>query len=250
MAAGKFGPASSILLLDGFNVLSNKVTSMSHKIEAVQANTTGLGDSFEEHAPVGLKRVTVQQDGAFFDTTATTGGHVAFSAKVPTSAQQAVRIMCMGTAGQTTGYDFYGISGAFSVSYEVLSSNEDLQKANVEYVCTGQADVSGKILQPLATKTSTWNTESTSVDNAASSSNGGAGYLQCTAASGFSAFVGKIRHSADDTTFADLITFTDNVTSPFAERKTVTGTVNRYLSFTGTATGTGSITVFAGFSRS
>jgi hypothetical protein len=80
--------------------------------------------------------------------------------------------------------------------------------------------------------------------------NGGVGYLQVSAASGFTNFVGKIRDSPDDVTYADLITFTDNVSAPFAERLTVAGTVDRYTAFDGNVTGAGSITVFCGFSRS
>ena len=247
MAQGKFGPASSILLLDGYNILSNKVTSMRHKITSPTTSMTGLGDTFEENAPIGVKRLEVVQEGAFFDTTALYS-HAAFSASVPTSAQQAVRVMCMGMAGNTIGYDFYGISGTYSNAYEVLNEGSDLTKVNVEYVCTGAGDVNGKILQVLEAKTADWN--QASVDNSASSSDGGSGYIQCTAGSGFSAFEGKIQHSADDASWADLITFTASVADPYAERKTVTGTVNRYLRFTGNGTGTGTITVFAGFSRS
>jgi hypothetical protein len=84
----------------------------------------------------------------------------------------------------------------------------------------------------------------------ANSLNGGAGYLEVTASTGFTNFVGKIKHSSDDSTYADLITFTDNVSAPFAERKTVSGTVHRYLAFDGDVTGTGSITAWAGFARS
>lgn len=83
----------------------------------------------------------------------------------------------------------------------------------------------------------------------ASTPNGGAGYLAVTAASGFTNFVGKIRDSADGETFADLVTFSDNVSAPFAERVAVTGNVDRYLAFDGNVTGTGSITAVAGFSR-
>ncbi len=70
-----------------------------------------------------------------------------------------------------------------------------------------------------------------------------------TACSGFTNFVAKIRDSADDTTYADLITFADNVTAPFGERATVTGTVDRYLSVDGNVTGSGSITAWVGFAR-
>lgn len=84
----------------------------------------------------------------------------------------------------------------------------------------------------------------------ASTVNGGVGYQAVSAFSGFTGVVGKIRHSADDITYADLITFTNVTTAPTAERLTVAGTVNRYLSVSGTVTGTGSITPFVGFTRS
>jgi len=167
---------------------------------------------------------------------------------VPTSPQATARIMCVGFAGQTVGYPMVGCEGAFSDSYEVLAELGNLQKANVTYAMTGTRSA-GVILQPLAAQTDSWDTTSTPVDNGSSSSAGGVGFIQCTAASGFSAFVGKIRHSSDDVTYSDLLSFTDNVTAPFAERVTVSGTVNRYVSFTGIITGTGSITVFAAFAR-
>jgi hypothetical protein len=75
------------------------------------------------------------------------------------------------------------------------------------------------------------------------------GFLQVSACSGFTNFVGKIQDSADDTTYADLVTFADNVTDPYAEAVTVTGTVDRYLSFDGNITGSGSITCMSGFAR-
>lgn len=79
--------------------------------------------------------------------------------------------------------------------------------------------------------------------------NGGVGYQAISAYSGFTGVVGKIRHSADDTTYADLITFTNVTTGPIAERLTVSGTVNRFTCSTGTVTGAGSITPFVGFCR-
>lgn len=77
---------------------------------------------------------------------------------------------------------------------------------------------------------------------------GGAGYLQVTAYSGFTNVVVRIRHSPDDITYADLITFA-TVTGITSQRVVVAGTVDRYLCSTGTVTGSGSITPFSGFSR-
>lgn len=79
--------------------------------------------------------------------------------------------------------------------------------------------------------------------------NGGVGYQSVSALSGLTGFVGKIRDSSDDTTYADLIDFTNVTAAPAAERKTVSGTVDRYLCFDGNVTGTGSIKPFVGFKR-
>lgn len=84
--------------------------------------------------------------------------------------------------------------------------------------------------------------------------NGGFAFQQVSAFSGFTGFVGKVRHSADDTTYADLATFADVTSAPgssAAEAVTVAAgtTVHRYLSYDGNVTGSGSITVMAGFAR-
>jgi hypothetical protein len=71
---------------------------------------------------------------------------------------------------------------------------------------------------------------------------GGAGYLQVTAFSGFSGFIAKVRDSVDDVTYADLITFADVTSAPTAQRVAATGTVDRYLAMDGNVTGAGSIT--------
>ncbi len=83
----------------------------------------------------------------------------------------------------------------------------------------------------------------------ANSSNGATGYQMVTAMTGFTGFVGKLRDSADDTTYADLISFANVTSAPGKERATVSGTVDRYMSFDGDTTGSGSIDVFCMLSR-
>ncbi len=85
----------------------------------------------------------------------------------------------------------------------------------------------------------------------ANSANGGAGYQMVPAMAGFTGFIGKIRDSADDITYGDLLTFTNVTAAPAAERLTnVADTVvDRYLCYTGTPTGAGSVTAFVGFAR-
>ena len=85
---------------------------------------------------------------------------------------------------------------------------------------------------------------------------GGVGYLQVTAGSGFTNFVGTIQHNVDATNsggWSDLVTFADTTTDYSTAQRVATATtttqVHRYLRFNGNVTGSGSLTVFAGFAR-
>lgn len=88
----------------------------------------------------------------------------------------------------------------------------------------------------------------------ASTQGGGSGYLQVSqlALGGFTNFIAKVRHSVDNATWVDLITFTAVTAAPAAERKTVAGAVNRYTASSGAYTGAGaaqSVTAMIGFAR-
>lgn len=83
----------------------------------------------------------------------------------------------------------------------------------------------------------------------ASTANGAAGYLEVSEMTGPTGFVGKVRHSPDDITYADLVTFANVTAAPTAQRVTAAGAVGRYLSFSGTITGAGTLTVFSGLGR-
>jgi len=78
---------------------------------------------------------------------------------------------------------------------------------------------------------------SSSLDNGASTSSGAAGYLQIIDINSGTPTV-KITDSTDDSSFSDLIAFTAvaNGNEPAFERKTVSGTVNRYVKITTTGT--------------
>jgi hypothetical protein len=328
MPAGKHGPADVVFLVDGYNMLANKITSLAVKVEAIQVRSDGLGDSFEENSPTGVSRVEITQGDAFFDT-ATDRSHAALSGSVPSSARAIPRIICIAMAGNTIGEPSILIEGAFSMEYEPIASSDDLTKANVAYQITGKLE-HGTIMQAFGNITADFNTESSgevdytldrkqqvlpitssaisnpcnvtmalahglttgdkiliaghsgsapSLNGAqtvivvsatnitltgvncttggtggtvvrADSANGGAGYLQVNQSTGFSAFVAKIRDSPDDSTYADLVTFADNVSAPFVERVTVAGDVDRYLAADGNITGSGNMDVFISFARS
>jgi hypothetical protein len=314
-----------VFLVDGYSLLSAKLQGFSHEVEVELQPSDGLGDLWRAALPTGMRKATITQDGAFFDTT-TSGIHDAMKA-VPST----VRLVAWAVAGNLIGALFTACQGAFSLKYGVLSASAKLTKANVAYQVTGQLD-DGVILQSSTAKTVDWNTKtdgqavdyaldltqtvipitsatkanpcvvtttvphglttgqkvlpsgntlagpsinsdlavtvlstttfSVAVNTTASTGagtggsfvrsstvGGGVGYQFVSAFSGFTGFIGKIRSSPDDITYADLITFTNVTTAPAAERLAVAGTIDRYLSFNGDVTGAGSITPFVGFKR-
>lgn len=322
----KYGSSSvTVFLVGGYDFIANKLQGLGWKEEPVTTMTHGLGDTSEIVTPVGVKKYTLTQNGAFFDDTANTM-HDRLKTGGATS-----RVVCFTVAGNSVAAPFVGCLGALHVTYEVLAQNENLTLANAGYQVSGES-YWGQIVQPWATKTADWNTKTlgtvvdytldpsqvvipiasaskaatcvvttsvahglttgqvifiasntlaapaingqqtvtvtstttftVAVDTSlstgagtggsfvrASTVNGGVGFQQVSAFSGFTGYVGKIQDSADDSTYADLATFTNVTSGPTAESVTVTGTVDRYLSLDGNIVGSGSITVFAGFAR-
>lgn len=311
------------LLVSGRSLLPAKPQGLSESVEALQEDTSGLGDAWGEVTPTGMKRAELSQDGAFYNE-GTNSAHETLK-----DAQTTSRVVCLGVEGNTIGKRFIGYAGAYAHKYDVLAKVGGLTKANVEYTISGNRD-EGIILQSLTAKTADWNTEGadsfdyttdpaqrvipiTSNSQAnptvittpvphgltsgdivliagnsgsspaingervatvittttfsvpvntsagtggtggtivkANSTGGGIGFQQITDFSGFTGYVGKVRDSADDTTYADLVTFANVTSAPSAEAVTVSGTVDRYLACDGNVTGSGSLTVFIGFAR-
>jgi hypothetical protein len=111
---------------------------------------------------------------------------------------------------------------------------------------------SGIVLHAQSAETATVN--GTSVDNAAASTNGAVGQLHVTAKADTTAvWTIKIQHSTDNSTFVDLITFTNvsnRTLAAGAQRIEVTGTINRYTRVQATlVSGTTSITPVVTFAR-
>lgn len=150
--------------------------------------------------------------------------------------------------GDGLGNVAYGVKGVL-VSDEVGTEMGDAGTVSAEI----QSDVGrerGVSLHPLGAESTTG--DGTGVDNAASSANGGAGYLIVTANTRNGSTTVNVQHSSDGSVWADLVTFTavGSGAVPDGERIAVSGTVNRHLRATRTLAGsTGSITYFVGFAR-
>jgi hypothetical protein len=243
----KYGGSNvGFLLVGGFNLVGYATEVSPVCRESVFEDSHTLGDAWAEHLAVGLRKGYFEQKGFFDDESG--GINEAISGNTGTS-----RVLTVGHEGNTIGKKFVGLAGAFGSTYERVVSRGTLHKANVKYTVSGEVE-DGVILHALTAETATGDTEgANSQDNLASSANGGAGYLEVSAISGAGATLdARVRHSADDITYATLITFTQVALADTraAQRVTVAGTVNRHTASAWTIAGaTPSVTFMVGFVR-
>ena len=139
-------------------------------------------------------------------------------------------------------------------SYEISSAVADMVSISAEAQASGTVGgLDGGVLL-AAQQSVTATVTNTSVDNSASSVNGGVGHLHVTANTRNGAATIKIQHSANNSTWADLIVFTATTSATTtSERIEVAAgtTVNRYLrvNVSAFAGSSGSATITVGFAR-
>jgi hypothetical protein len=241
-----YGSANvGFLLVDGYDILGVS-TKLSDDKEALLELTHGLGDSWEETSPVGVNRYSLTQEGFYDDASGSMNEALVSSVGV-------ARVLTFGHEGNTIGKHFIGSGGVIEAKYKRQITRGELHKAMAEYAANGVVEDQGRINHAHGAETTASGIASSSVDNAASSAAGGSGYLEVSAVTlgGYTNITIKIRHSTDNISFSDLITFT-NVTARTAQRATVAGTINRYTHATWLFNGAGSgqsITFMAGLYR-
>lgn len=146
------------------------------------------------------------------------------------------------------------LANANETSYEISAGIADLVAISAEFQASGSLGGldRGVLLASQLSVTTTG--AQASVDNSASSANGGVGHLHVTANSRDGAVTVKIQHSANNSTWADLITFTNTTASTVTSQRVELNagtTVNRYVRANVTTFGgsTGSLTITVGFAR-
>lgn len=218
------------LLAGGYSILGD-VTMLEDEREALIEDATVLGVAWEVQQYIGVKRWKLTQEGFYND--------VALGHNVALVTPGSSKVVAFAPEGNTLAAKFVG-SPTVQGNYKRQIQRGTLTKASVVFESEGNHD-EGKIIATLAARTAAGDTHLTSVDNLASSANGGAGYLELTALTldGYTNLIVRIQHSSDNSSFVDLITFTAVTAAPAAERKTVAGTVNRYLDVIWAYTGAG-----------
>ena len=208
------------------------------------AETSAFGTSAKTYV-VGHRDGTVSLSG-MFEGTASTGTDEFFDNALGNATKA---LVIVAPEGHSNGAGAIMLE-ADDTSYEVSSAIADIVQASAEFQSTDAVE-HGKILSSGSTVTATGN--GTAVDNGASTTNGGAGFLSVPVNTRNGNITVKIQHSADNSTFADLVTFTVvSSTTKTSERVEVASgtTVNRYLRVNYTVAGsTGSATPVVAFTR-
>jgi len=224
-----------------FSTYFNDVTA-STTIDT--AETSSFGTSAKTYV-VGHRDGTVSL-GGMFESTASVGTDQFFASALSSATK--IKLI-VAPQGHSNGAGAILLQ-ADDTSYEVSSAIADIVQASAEFQSTDAVE-HGKILSSGSTVTATGN--GTSVDNGASTTNGGAGFLSVPVNTRNGNITVKIQHSADNSTFADLVTFTVvSSTTKTSERVEVASgtTVNRYLRVNYTVAGsTGSATPVVAFTR-
>jgi hypothetical protein len=224
----KYHSADAYLLWDGYN-LTGISTELALDIRAAIEDATTLGDSWREREYASLKEGELTQDG-FYDS----DPDAAFAALTGSGTGLAL------FEGNTAGKKAVGLSGAIQGGYSRRASIGVYHRAKGVFALSGIIE-EGIIIAPLAA----YDSDPAAVsgqDNSSSSADGGSGYLQVTELTlgGYDDIVVKIRDSADDITYGDLITFTAVTAAATDERKTASGTVEQYVDAEWAFTGSGS----------
>ena len=229
-------------VIHGANPLTAFLNDGSVSQDVETAETTAYGATAKTYI-TGLRDATLSASGMFDGTASAVDAVLAASIGSDTLAP-----VIFAAAGATGGERAF-ILQAKTTSYEVSAPVGDVVSVSYDAQADGGAD-DAILLTSLAAVTATGT--GTARDNSASTTNGGIAQLHVTANTMNNDTVFKVQHSADNSTWADLATFTTVATTvTTSERVAVAAgtTVNRYLRADYTASGTGSITFIMAFAR-
>lgn len=220
--------------------LSAYLHSATVAATADTAETTCFGASYKSYIS-GTKDGTISAEGYFESSTGSVDPTLNTALGASTQSLWTVYPQGESAIGSASFH-----AQAVETSYSASMPVDGVVSVSAEAQSSSSIEA-GVCLHVLGAE-STGTTNSASYDGSASSTAGASAILHCTAITASSAVV-KIQDSADNSSFADIITFTSITTAGSSERVAITGTVRRYVRATVTVTGAGSFTYTVSFSR-
>ena len=241
---------NTAVYIDEFD-LTSYFTDVSITQENEVAETTAFGDTNKSYL-LGLRAGTLSMSGMWSADTDGSDEELQALLGNATTPLLTVREGAAAIGGSAV------IAQANETSYAISSPVADVHTVSADFECTPNqvsnltfALAGGVQLTAGASIAHGSLGNLSSVDNSASSANGGAATLHIPANTVNGNTTIKVQHSANDSTWADLISFTVvGASTKTSEIKAVSGTVNRYLRATASTAGSsGSITFMIAFAR-
>lgn len=208
---------NTVVLVDQYN-LSAYLNGSDLDAEVDVPPTTTYGATGVRRQIVGLKDGGLALQGLH---DAVAGGSQAVLTAIFGSATASV--VTRGVEGTAIGAPADLVSGR-EKSLKSGSPVDGVVPISAEMTADGGVDF-GKFHHALGAETATGN--STSIDGLAATTNGGVGHIHATALSGTPTLDATIQDSADDSAFADIVTFTQ-LTAAGKQRVEITGNVRQY----------------------
>jgi len=137
--AGKYGPADVTLTIEdgpggtARNIEDYVLAGLAVKIASLMTETTALGDSWQEHTPVGIRFMDPITLEMIWDTTASTGTHAIFLAVDDGPQDDTREVVAVFGDSKTLTFDVR------LVSQEVSASTDGVQTISVELQPSGAA---------------------------------------------------------------------------------------------------------------
>ena len=241
---------NTAVYIDEFD-LTSYFTDVSITQENEVAETTAFGDTNKSYL-LGLRAGTLSMSGMWSADTDGSDEELQALLGNATTPLLTVREGAAAIGGSAV------IAQANETSYAITSPVADVLTVTADFECTPNqvsnltfALAGGVQLTAGASIAHGSLGNLSSVDNSASSANGGAATLHIPANTVNGNTTIKVQHSANNSTWADLISFTVvGASTKTSEIKAVSGTVNRYLRATASTAGSsGSITFMIAFAR-
>jgi hypothetical protein len=220
MATERIGKNSKIWI--GGYVLSTSLREMTPP--SGTRDEIEIGGFTQDHRTMmGMANPVASLNG-FFD--ATTGSTHDALQTVANGATEVMVTMALGDNVAVAKGDETVSMVSVQSNYEASSDRETVIGVTANFAARGQPAETGVLLADETAVSAAGDTAS--IDNGASTSNGATGFLHITGVSAGDTITINIQDSANDSTWADHITFTADGTSVTSERGTSTGTVDRY----------------------
>ena len=233
--------------------MSEYLTSADTTFTQETADSTGFGSSSRSFI-VGLQSATMGLSG-MWSADATSGSDVVLESLLASTTNTTTTVaMQSGTIGNRCI-----IMQSDEVSYNVSSPVGDIVSLTADFQASTNAEANMTYAAQSGVQLTTGASIAfgavgalTAVDNAASTANGGmaALHVPVNSVAGGATTI-KVQHSADNSSWADLITFTAvAATAVTSQLNTTAATVNRYLRATASTAGSsGAITFMVSFAR-